>query len=61
LEAIEGIADGAWELVGMHAFRLAFLVALIVTIIEVLASIYRMIKSRLTSDVSTKEFVMKVE
>jgi len=61
LEAIEGIADGGWELVGMHGFRLAFVVALIVTVVEVIISIFRMIKSRMTSDVSAKDFVLKVE
>jgi hypothetical protein len=61
LEAIEGIVDGGWEIVGMHGFRLAFTVAFIVTIIEVIVSVYRMIRSRMTSDVSAKDFVLKVE
>ena len=61
LDGIESIIDGGWELVGMHGFRLAFVVALIVTIIEVIARVYRMIRSRLTSDVSAKDFVLKVE
>jgi len=61
LEAIEGIADVGWEMVGMHAFRLAFMVALVVTVIEILASIYRMIKSRLRSDFSPKNAVLRVE
>lgn len=61
IEAIPGIKDGAWELVGMHSFRLAFAIALIVTVIEIFVSIYRLIKSRMTSDVSAKDFVLKVE
>lgn len=61
LGAIEGMADGGWELVGMHAFRLAFVVTLIVTVIEILTSIYRLIKSRLRSDFSPKNAVLRVE
>ncbi|NQS91987.1 MAG: hypothetical protein HQ574_06210, partial [Chloroflexi bacterium] len=61
IEAISRIADGGWELVGMQAFRLAFGVALIVTVIEILASIIRLIKSNLQSDFSPKDFVLKVE
>jgi hypothetical protein len=61
LEAITSASDSGWELVGMHAFRLAFMVALIVTVIEVLAGIYRLIRSSLTSDVSKEDFVLKVD
>jgi len=61
IEAIEGIVDGGWELVGMHGFRLGFGVALIVSVIEILASIYRLIRSRLSSDFSVKTVVLKVE
>jgi hypothetical protein len=61
IEAIPGIVDSGWELVGMHAFRLAFVVALIVTVIEILAEIYRLVRSRLRSDFSAKDFVLKVE
>jgi hypothetical protein len=61
IEAISSVGDGGWEIVGMHAFRLAFLVALIVTIIEVVVSIYRMIRSRMANDLSTKDFVLKVD
>jgi hypothetical protein len=43
LEAIPGIKDGGWELVGMQAYRLAFTVALIVTVIEVFVSVYRLL------------------
>ncbi|MCJ7734087.1 MAG: hypothetical protein MUP11_06025, partial [Anaerolineales bacterium] len=61
IEAISGIADGGWELVGMQAFRLAFVVALIVTVIDIIGSIVRLIKSYLKSDFSPKDFVLKVE
>ncbi len=50
LEAISAITDGSWELVGMHAFRLAFAIALIVTVIELIVSIYRLLKSKLSPD-----------
>ncbi len=55
------IDSNNWELVGMHAFRLAFVIAFIVTVIEIAATIFRMIRSKMTSDVSTKDFVLKVE
>jgi hypothetical protein len=61
LAGIEAIEAGSWELVGMHAFRLAFVVALVVTIIEVFASVYQLVRSRMTSDVSAKDYVLKVE
>jgi len=51
LETISDIADGSWELVGMNAFRLAFVVALIVTVIEVIVTIYRMLRSKFSPDV----------
>ncbi|MGB2965231.1 MAG: hypothetical protein WBB69_14720 [Anaerolineales bacterium] len=54
IETISGIADGVWEVVGMHAFRLAFGVALIVTIIETLKSIYRLVRSRFQKELSVK-------
>lgn len=50
LEAISDIADGSWELVGMNAFRLAFVVALIVTVIEVIVTIYRLLRSKFSPD-----------
>ena len=55
------IDSNNWEIVGMHAFRLAFVVAFVVTVIEIVTTIFRMIRSRMTSDVSTKDFVLKVE
>jgi len=59
--SISLIESNNWELVGMHAFRLAFVVAFIVTIIEIFATIYRMVRSKMASDVSAKDFVLKVE
>jgi hypothetical protein len=47
IEAISGIKDGGWELVGMQGFRLAFIIALIVTIIETLAMFYRMARGKI--------------
>ncbi len=61
IEAIGRINDGTWELVGMHAFRLAFVVALIVTVIEVLVSIYRLIRSSLKDDFSPEKLALKVD
>jgi hypothetical protein len=61
LEAIPTAVDGGWELVGMHAFRLAFVVALVVTVIEIFVGIYRVVRSQMRSDLSGKDFVLKVE
>jgi len=58
---ISSIESNNWELVGMHAFRLAFVVAFVVTVIEIFVTIYRMARSKMTSDVSAKDFVLKVE
>ena len=49
LETISSIADGGWELVGMHAFRMAFGVALIVTVIETLVMIFWMVRGKIQS------------
>ena len=54
IETISGIADGGWEVIGMHGFRLAFGIALIVTIIETLKSIYRLVRSRFQKKLSVK-------
>ncbi|MCD6424606.1 MAG: hypothetical protein J7L35_03820 [Anaerolineales bacterium] len=59
--SISLIESNNWELVGMHAFRLAFVVAFIVTIIEIFATIYRMVRSKMASNISAKDFVLKVE
>ncbi len=62
LEAISGIKDGGWELVGMHAFRLAFFIALVVTTIELIADIYRMIRNKMQErNLSVEDFALKVE
>ena len=61
MDWISTIESNNWELVGMHAFRLAFVVAFIVTVIEIFATIYRMVRSKMASDVSVKDFVLKVE
>jgi hypothetical protein len=61
MDWISTIESNNWELVGMHAFRLAFVVAFIVTVIEIFATIYRMVRSKMASDVSAKDFVLKVE
>lgn len=47
IEAIAGIADGGWELVGMHAFRMAFGVALIVVVIETLVMFFRLVRGKI--------------
>lgn len=46
LELLPGMAEGSWELIGMLGFRLAFTVALIVTVIEMIASVYRLVKEQ---------------
>ena len=61
LEAIEGLAEGGWELVGMHAYRWAFAIALIVTIIDILVAIYRLTRRHLRQDFSAKDAVLKIE
>ena len=58
---ISAIENNNWELVGMNAFRLAFVVAFIVTVIEIFTTIFRLVRSKMASDVSTKNFVMKIE
>jgi hypothetical protein len=52
IEAISGMMDQGWELVGMAAFRMAFVVALIVTSIETLVSVYRLGRSSLRRELS---------
>ncbi len=47
LESISSITGGIWELVGMHAFRMAFGVALIVTVIETLVMFYRLVRGKI--------------
>lgn len=52
IEAIPGVVGGEWEVVGMHGFRVAFVVALVVTIIETIAALYRMIRANFNRDYS---------
>ncbi len=47
LEVISSIAGGEWEVVGMQAYRLAFVVALIVTVIETLVMFYRLVRGKI--------------
>ncbi len=47
LEQFPELLEEGWLLVGMHAFRLAFVVALIVTTIETLVQLYRLMKAQL--------------
>ena len=50
IELIPGLGD--WELVGMHGFRLAFVVALIVTIIETITYFYRLVRANIRREYS---------
>jgi hypothetical protein len=61
MEGLTAIENMKWELVGMHAYRWGFLVALIVSSIEFLVSIYRLIKSKLGSDFTPKAAVLEVK
>ncbi len=58
---ISVIESNNWELVGMHAYRIGFTVAFIVSVIEIFTTIYRMVRLKMASDVSAKDFVLKVE
>ena len=49
-ELIPEIAQGALELIGMHSFRLAFGVAFIVTAIETVVSLFRLVAATLKKD-----------
>jgi uncharacterized membrane protein (DUF485 family) len=61
LEALGNLAEGGWELVGMHAYRLAFVSALIVTSIEIVVGIFRLVRSQLKSDITARDVVLKIE
>ena len=56
----ELLEDG-WQLVGMQAFRLAFGVALIVTSIETLGLLYRLVTKRIRLSISLKKNVPQVD
>jgi hypothetical protein len=49
-EMIPEIADGTWELIGMHGFRMAFGVAFIVTAIETVVTLYRLVRANLKKE-----------
>ena len=51
LEHLSHSIKGGWQIVGMQAFRLAFGVALIVTTIETLVMVLRMIRANLGSGI----------
>lgn len=57
LDAIENLN---WQLVGMHAYRWGFVVALIVSAIEVLVTLYRLVRTKLGSDFSPKGTVLEI-
>lgn len=64
LDAIEefpNLVEGGWAVVGMHGFRIAFVVALIVTVIEIIGGVYRLVRSQLRGDLSANDFTLKVE
>ena len=61
IEELPNLVEGGWAVVGMHGFRIAFVVALIVTVLEIIGAVYRLIRPRFRSDVSAKDFVLKVD
>jgi hypothetical protein len=61
VETLSNLTNASWELVGMEAYRMAFSVALVVTVVEMIVSIYKMVRSRLIGDASAKELMLKVE
>ena len=61
LDAIKMASEGGWELVGMHAFRLAFISALITTSVGILVAIFRLIRSQLKRDFSARDAVLRIE
>lgn len=56
ITSIERLAEDAannWQIVGMQAFRMAFGIALLVTVIETLVELYRMVKTSLSGEASS--------
>lgn len=49
IEMLEQNLEGASQLIGMHAFRLAFGIALIVTVIDTVLQIFRIVRGNLQS------------
>ena len=60
LEKFPELLEEGFHLVGMHAFRLAFGVALIVTSIETVVLIYRLLKAQLGNEYSPQELRSKI-
>lgn len=57
ITSIERLADDPatnWQLIGMQAFRMAFGIALLVTVIETMVELYRMVKASLSSETSSR-------
>jgi hypothetical protein len=54
VDTVSNLTNASWELVGMEAYRLAFSVALVVTGIEMIVSIYRMVRNSLVSNAAPK-------
>jgi hypothetical protein len=61
LESIPTQMDSAFELIGMQAYRLAFGVALIVTAIETIVALYRLVRSYLMERSSADSIPAAVE
>jgi len=52
LEQLPGSTNGDWQVIGMAAFRLAFGVALIITSLETVVMIFRLVRANLKSGFS---------
>ncbi|MFO7943048.1 MAG: hypothetical protein R6U51_01930 [Anaerolineales bacterium] len=61
LEKFPELLEEGFQLVGMHAFRLAFGVALIVTSIETVVLIYRLLKAQLGNEYSPQELKSQID
>jgi hypothetical protein len=46
------LLDQGWELIGMHVFRLAFGIALVVTVVETIMALYRLVRSTIRPSVA---------
>jgi hypothetical protein len=60
LEKFPELLEEGFHLVGMHAFRLAFGVALIVTSIETVVLIYRLLKAQLGNKYSSQQLKSQI-
>jgi hypothetical protein len=64
IDALRGLADiaeGSWQLIGMQAFRMAFVVAAVVVVFDTLIMIYRMVRGYiLRGDTALKTPLPKV-